>query len=260
MRLSIASVSCAQGRSSQQPVVSVADPSRSIVRRMHASNALASSSRPTCVMARAQQAQQQPPSRPTPTGRIGPSAAGPPRPDRIYQQSYPQGGPYQRPYEQPYVPPPTQTGGGPPGPPGGGNDNGNGPVKDFLNNYAKALIAGAFVCGLGVGVSPREECMCMHPARSGWCMCMVCAPCMQGIFRTPSEAAWTWSSHGKRTWHAADHLEGLQNLGCKYVSVPSCLADHFPSTYGCHACMGTVGILRLRGGPQPSELVINTAH
>lgn len=30
-------------------------------------------------------------------------------------------------------------------------------AKDFLNSYAKALIAGAFICGLGVGVYYDSE-------------------------------------------------------------------------------------------------------
>jgi hypothetical protein len=78
---------------------------------------------------RAQQAQIPPPQRP-PTGmrdmRIGPSA----------------GPSWSPPFAE------TQAGGGG----GGGNNNNNNEKKDQLNNYAKALIAGAFVCGLGVGV------------------------------------------------------------------------------------------------------------
>ncbi|KAG1663400.1 hypothetical protein FOA52_011678 [Chlamydomonas sp. UWO 241] len=110
------------------------------------------SSRCVSVVVRAQQQQQ--PNRPTPSGR-GPGQT-PPRPDRAYQPGY------QPPVYDPNwvvdpIPPQTQTGGqgGPPGPPGGGNKKD--PIKDFLSNYAKALIAGAFVCGLGVGVYYDSE-------------------------------------------------------------------------------------------------------
>eukprot|EP00955_Chlamydomonas_euryale_P053990 355658-Chlamydomonas_euryale.AAC.2 len=122
--------------------------------------------RGTCVVARAQQAQQRPPPRPTPSGRITPGGVGgPPRPDRPYQQGGYQSGQYQQPgggpySQQPYEPygPQTQGGGqsGPPSGPPEGGDKSDG-KKDFLNGYAKALIAGAFVCGLGVGVSERAR-------------------------------------------------------------------------------------------------------
>lgn len=52
-----------------------------------------------------------------------------------------------------YIPPPP-----PPGDDGsGGGGTGYNMAKDFVNNYAKALIAGAFVCGLGVGVYYDSE-------------------------------------------------------------------------------------------------------
>ncbi len=77
--------------------------------------------------------QSPPPQRPTPSGRITPANA-PPQQFQQYQQ---QGG-----------------GNWPPPPPGQGPKD---VARDVLNNYAKALIAGAFVCGLGVGVYYDSE-------------------------------------------------------------------------------------------------------
>ena len=97
-----------------------------------------------------QQSQQSQQPQRTPPGRITPSN-GPPQPpppygNGTYQQNNMN---VQQPPNPQYVPPRDGGYGG-----GGMVDN---MAKDFVNNYAKALIAGAFVCGLGVGVYYDSE-------------------------------------------------------------------------------------------------------
>ena len=118
------------------------------------------SSRAPVVAVSASQAQMPPPQRPTPTGRITPSNQPPPPPGAgPYQQQQP-GQPYGMP---PQYPPPQQPFNNPPPPPNS--------ARDVLNNYAKALIAGAFVCGLGVGVRGVEGESWARDACTLACMC-----------------------------------------------------------------------------------------